>query len=266
MIKFKKSLGQNFLIDKNIIKKIALLDAIYKKNIIEIGPGSGNLSLEILKKKPKSFTAIEKDENLLKVLESKILKEKNIKLINKDILDVDLNKIIRKDSIVFGNLPYNISSQILVKFLKIKNWPPNFNKIIFMFQKEVGEKIIAKVNSKNYSRLSIITKSRLKIIKYFYVSKNSFFPRPKVDSMVIEFEPLKTKNLALKSLDTLEFITKIFFSGRRKMINKAFKKIELNFEPIIKDLKIDLKLRPEKLDEKTYFKIAQFYEVMSKKR
>ena len=131
-------------------------------------------------------------------------------------MNIDLNRIIQKDSIIFGNLPYNISSQILVKFLKFKNWPPKFNKIIFMFQREVGEKIIANVNSKNYSRLSIITKSRLKVLNYFYVSKNSFFPRPKVDSMVIEFEPIQAKNLILKSLDSLEFITKIFFSGRKK--------------------------------------------------
>ena len=161
MIKFKKSLGQNFLIDKNIVKKIILLSTIEKKNIVEIGPGSGNLSLEILKKNPKSFTAIEKDENLIKILEGKISKKKNIKLITEDVMNIDLNRIIQKDSIIFGNLPYNISSQILVKFLKFKNWPPKFNKIIFMFQREVGEKIIANVNSKNYSRLSIITKSRL---------------------------------------------------------------------------------------------------------
>ena len=200
MIKFKKSLGQNFLIDKNIVKKIILLSTIEKKNIVEIGPGSGNLSLEILKKNPKSFTAIEKDENLIKILEGKISKKKNIKLIKEDVMNIDLNRIIQKDSIIFGNLPYNISSQILVKFLKFKNWPPKFNKIIFMFQREVGEKIIANVNSKNYSRLSIITKSRLKVLNYFYVSKNSFFPRPKVDSMVIEFEPIQAKNLVNKLL------------------------------------------------------------------
>ena len=215
MIKFKKSFGKNFLIDKTIVKKIILLSTIEKKNIVEIGPGSGNLSLEILKKNPKSFTAIEKDENLIKILEGKISKKKNIKLIKEDVMNIDLNRIIQKDSIIFGNLPYNISSQILVKFLKFKNWPPKFNKIIFMFQREVGEKIIANVNSKNYSRLSIITKSRLKVLNYFYVSKNSFFPRPKVDSMVIEFEPIQAKNLILKSLDSLEFITKIFFSKKK---------------------------------------------------
>ena len=127
MIKFKKSLGQNFLIDKNIVKKIILLSTIEKKNIVEIGPGSGNLSLEILKKNPKSFTAIEKDENLIKILEGKISKKKNIKLIKEDVMNIDLNRIIQKDSIIFGNLPYNISSQILVIF-KIKIGPQNLIK------------------------------------------------------------------------------------------------------------------------------------------
>ena len=108
------------------------------------------------------------------ILEGKISKKKNIKLIKEDILNIDLNRIIQKDSTIFGNLPYNISSQILVKFIKLKNWPPKFNKIIFMFQREVGEKIIANVNSKNYSRLSIITKSRLKVLNYFY-SLSFFF-------------------------------------------------------------------------------------------
>ena len=103
MIKFKKSLGQNFLIDKNIVKKIILLSTIEKKNIVEIGPGSGNLSLEILKKNPKSFTAIENDENLIKILEGKISKKKNIKLIKEDVMNIDLNRIIQKDSIIFGN-------------------------------------------------------------------------------------------------------------------------------------------------------------------
>ena len=266
MIKFKKSLGQNFLVDKNIIKKILSLNLIYQKNVFEVGPGSGNLSLEILKENPKTFTAIEKDKKLLEILANNLNKKKNINLLNKDILKINLENLIKKDSIVFGNLPYNISSQILIKFLKFHMWLPNYKKIIFMFQKEVGEKIIAKVNDKNYSRLSIITKSRLKVLNYFHVSRNSFFPKPKVDSMIIEFEPIQIKDFNLKSLNSLEYITNTFFSGKRKMINKAFKKIKVNFEPLIKELKIDLKLRPEKIDEKTYFKIAKFYQNSLSKR
>ena len=122
-----------------------------------------------------------------------------------------------------------------------------------MFQKEVGEKIIASLGSKNYSRLSILTKSRLKILNYFYVSKNCFFPKPKVDSIVIEFQPILRKDINFKSINSLEYITNTFFSNKRKMINKTFKKLKINDHKFLKDYNIDLSLRPEKLSEKIIF-------------
>ena len=145
----KKSLGQNFLIDKNIIRKIINLTEIYNKNIIEIGPGKGALTEEILKKKPKSLVIIEKDKNLAEKLKIRYSKKKQIKIYNKDILSFDIENICNTNSAIFGNLPYNISSQILVKIIKFKKWPPKFNDIVFMFQKELGEKILAKFPSKN---------------------------------------------------------------------------------------------------------------------
>ena len=135
----KKSLGQNFLIDKNIVKKIINLIEIKNKNIIEIGPGEGALTDEILKKNPKSLSIIEKDFDLYEKLKIKYLKNKTIKIYNADILKFDIQKIVKKNSAIYGNLPYNISSQILVKILKFKNWPPNFNDLILMFQKELGD-------------------------------------------------------------------------------------------------------------------------------
>ncbi len=260
MLKFKKSLGQNLLIDKNIINKILSLSTVYKKNIVEIGPGTGNLTSEIIKKKPLKLILIEKDEKFIKILKENYEKKNNIKYVNKDILKINLEKLISKNQIVFGNLPYNISSQILVKFIKMQEWPPNYDRLIFMFQKEVGEKIIAKFKSKNYSRLSILTNSRLKILKYFYVSKNCFFPRPKVESMVIEFIPIVRKDIEFKSIDTLEYITNILFSNKRKMINKAFKKLKIDESVVQNDLNIDLRLRPENLAEAQYIKIANYYE------
>ena len=133
---FKKSLGQNFLIDKNIIKKIIRLVKIENRDIIEIGPGNGALTQEILKK-PKSLLTIEKDNTLSKKLQIKYYNNKIIKNLNADILKFDLEKINVKNSIIFGNLPYNISSQILVKLLRFKKWPPHFSDVIFMFQKEL---------------------------------------------------------------------------------------------------------------------------------
>ena len=260
MLKFKKSLGQNLLVDKNIINKILSSSSISKMKVIEIGPGTGNLTKEIIKEKPSELTLIEKDEKFIKILKENFRDEKNLKYLNKDILKVDLNKIISKKLIVFGNLPYNISSQILVKFIKVSNWPPNYSKLVFMFQKEVGEKIISKFKSKNYSRLSILTSARLKISKYFYVSKNCFFPKPKVESMVIEFVPITRKEIKFKYMETLEYVTNVFFSNKRKMINKNFKKLKINKKIDKDNLNFDLKLRPDNLSESQYYKIANFYE------
>ena len=157
-------------------------------------------------------------------------------------------------------MPYNISTQILIKFIRFNPWPPKFKKLIFMFQKEVGEKIIASLGNKNYSRLSILTKSRLKILNYFYVSKNCFFPKPKVDSIVIEFQPVVRKDVNFNSIKSLEFITNVFFSNKRKMVNKTFKKLKINDPDFLKENDIDLTLRPENLSETLYFKITEFYE------
>ena len=129
-----------------------------------------------------------------------------------------------------------------------------------MFQKEVGEKIIASLGSKNYSRLSIITKSRFKILKFFYVSKNCFFPEPKIDSMVIEFQPILRKDTNFKSIRSLEYITNVFFSNKRKMINKTFKKLRIYNDEFLKNQNINLTLRPEKLSEELFYKITEYYE------
>ena len=263
-MKFKKSLGQNLLIDKNILRKITSLTKISKKNVIEIGPGTGNLSFEILKFNPCKLLCIEKDRIFSSNLKKLSKDIENLFVINSDILRTDLKSMMLNNTVIFGNLPYNISSQILIKFIKINPWPPNFERLIFMFQKEVGEKIIADYGNKNYSRLSIITKSRLKIKKYFYVSKNCFLPKPKVDSIVIEFKPYVNGNLNLKSINTLEYITNFFFSNKRKMINKALKKLNINDQNFLKKEKINTNLRPENLTEKNYYKIAEFYEKIVK--
>ena len=139
MIKFnKKSLGQNFLKDKNIINKILSLTKLKNKNIIEIGPGSGALTNQIIKQNPKSLVAIEKDNLLSKELKTKYYNNKIIKILNKDFLKLDFEKLNTKESIIIGNLPYNVSSQILVKIIRSKKWPPNFSDIIFMFQKSLA--------------------------------------------------------------------------------------------------------------------------------
>ena len=254
----KKSLGQNFLIDKNIIKKIINLSNIQNRHVIEIGPGNGELTDEIINNKPKSITLIEKDFDLSKRLKKKYSENKNLKLFNNDILKFDLEKIIKKESMIIGNLPYNISSQILVKIIKFKKWPPDFFDLIFMFQKELGEKIVGLYQTPNYGRISILANSRLKVIKKFFVSPNCFRPKPKITSMVIHFKP-KSTLLSIKDILSLEKVTKIFFSNKRKMINKNIKKLFTQKQ--INSLKqLDIKSRPTELNPEMYYKITKLYE------
>ena len=164
----KKSLGQNFLIDKNIIIKIVDLVKIKNKNIIEIGPGKGALTEELLKRQPKSLHLIEKDKDFIKDLNNKYSQNNIVNIHHADILKFDLEKIILKNTSIFGNLPYNISSQILTKIIKFKKWPPNFENVVFMFQKELGERILGKFSTEEYGRLSILTSYRMKFLKKIF--------------------------------------------------------------------------------------------------
>ena len=173
MIKAKKSLGQNFLIDKNIVDKITNIIEIKDKSILEIGPGTGNLTLSILKKKPKKLLVVEKDDNLAKELKENFSGE--ITIINDDILDLNENLLSREELIVFGNLPYNISTEILCKW--ILNLDDNkiwFKNLILMFQKEVADRIISSFNTSDYGRLSILTNWKLNVKKIFDIKPNSF--------------------------------------------------------------------------------------------
>tara|TARA_B100001989_G_scaffold245861_1_gene216089 strand:- start:830 stop:1618 length:789 start_codon:yes stop_codon:yes gene_type:complete len=255
----KKSLGQNFLIDKNIIKKIIDIVDIRNKNIIEIGPGTGALTEEILKNNPKSLILIEKDISLHENLILKFSHNNILKLYNDDILNINIEKLIKEETVIFGNLPYNISSQILVKFLKFKTWPPKFNDLILMFQKELADKIIGEYLSTNYGRLSIISNYRLKVFKKFNISANCFIPKPKVTSTLLHFRPIKKNKFKIKNINNLEKVTNVLFSGRRKMINKNIKKI-LSEKEISQIEGLQLKSRPSQLNPDIYYKITEFFE------
>ena len=257
-IRPKKSLGQNFLIDKNIIKLIINLGGIIEDNIlVEVGPGTGNLTEQILLKNPKKLILIEKDKNLAKHLLEKF--NNKIMLINDDILNVEENELSDKKMIIFGNLPYNISTQILAKWIKHKNLNSIFKKFILMFQKEVSDRILANTNQKNYGRLSILSSWRLNIKKIKEISPKSFFPSPKVKSTILLIEP-KTNFFEIKNPKNLEYITNIFFNQRRKMIKKPLTILFKNKDEISKKLKLNLNLRPQNLSPLVYFKLCKEYE------
>ena len=252
-IRPKKSLGQNFLSDKNVIKSIVKIGNIKNNNtILEIGPGTGNLTEFILKKKPKNFFVIEKDYNLVKFLYEKF--DNKINIINKDVLNFELNTISKEKIIVYGNLPYNISTEILIKWITDNKKFESCKKLILMFQKEVADRVIAKTNSKNYGRLSIISNWRMDVKKEFDINPNCFFPKPKVDSTLLSFEP-KKKYFNLKNPNNLEKITNVFFNQRRKMIKNPLKQIFKNPYIIVQKLKLDTNLRPQNLSPLNYFEI-----------
>ncbi len=259
MIKAKKSLGQNFLIDKNILEKIVRYTDIKNRTILEVGPGTGNLTSYILKQKPKKVIVIEKDNNLAEHLKN-IFKNKII-LINKDILEVNESLLSQEKLIVFGNLPYNISTEILSKWiisLKQNFW---FDHLILMFQKEVADRIISKTNSSNYGRLSILSNWKLKIKKICDIKPGSFLPKPKIDSTLLIFTP--KNNFYEIDPKNLENITRTFFNQRRKMLKKPYNKIFNGNLNISKKLKIDLNLRPQNLDFETYYKLTNEYEKLN---
>jgi 16S rRNA (adenine1518-N6/adenine1519-N6)-dimethyltransferase len=256
-IKAKKSLGQNFLIDREVLEKIVSITEIAGKEVLEIGPGSGNLTTYILKQKPKKLYVVEKDDELAILLKEKF--DTEIEIINDDILKVSEDKISDQKLSVFGNLPYNISTEILSRW--ILNIGSNFwfQSLVLMFQKEVADRIVSEFNNSKYGRLSILSSWKLNVKKIIDIKPQSFSPRPKVDSSLLLFTP-KVNFFELKDPKNLEKITRIFFSHRRKMLKKPFNQVFANGKQVAEKFGIDLNLRPQNLEPKTYFKLVKEYE------
>ena len=228
----KKSLGQNFLIDQNIIKKICNLLSSKNLKVIEIGPGDGRLTEQLLYNNPKELKIIEIDPDLIAILKSKFNKNQKIKIINEDILNYQFTE---KIDLIISNLPYNISSQILVKICLMENPPIN---LILMFQKEFAERLI----NKKLNSLNSLVNCFYEINYNFNVSKNCYRPIPKIDSTVLSFK--RRKKILLEKIEIKEFIKfkRNLFSHKRKTLNNLLKDYNFNKE------KFDLKLRVEDLN------------------
>ena len=257
MIKAKKSLGQNFLTDRNVLEKIVNTTKIKNKTVLEIGPGTGNLTSFILKNNPKKLVVIEKDRDLANNLENTF--NNQLTIINDDVLNINENFLFDEKVTVFGNLPYNISTEILSRWitnLKDNFW---FDCLILMFQKEVADRIIAKFNTQAYGRLSILSNWKLDIKKICDVSPDSFYPKPKIISSLLFFSP-KKKFFPIENPLNLEKITRIFFSHRRKMLKKPFNQIFNGNTDLLNRFNLDLNLRPQNLDFDTYYKLTIEYE------
>ena len=234
----KKKFSQNFLVDGNILNKIMDLIPSENLNILEIGPGDGKLTDKIILRNPKSLTLVEIDDDLIKELSKKYLKYKIIKLIKSDILRFELNK---EYHLVISNLPYHISSQILLKLILLEKNP---KILILMFQKEFAKKVL----DKKLNSLNSIIKCFYSVKLNFNISKNCFRPVPKVDSTILTFKKLENKLLKNNEIEEFILFKRKLFTKKRKSLKNILKKYDLGSS-------FNLNLRAENLEHKELIKI-----------
>lgn len=255
---YKKKYGQNFLINNSIAKKIIELTDIYNENILEIGPGNLILSKLILDKKPKKYIAVEIDKDIFNK-HKKFFSLSNAKILNEDALSINEVNLFKNENFkIISNLPFNISTQLLIKWLEIKCKSNNnpIKQMILMFQKELSKRITAKVNDKYYGRLSVLTSAFFNTKELIVVKNNEFYPVPKVDASVIIFDPIIKNKIEKKNFNKLKELTFLFFNSRRK---KNKKKIINYFDKYqIKTLNLNkfYELRPENIDAELYYKMC----------
>ena len=261
-LKPKKKLGQNFLHDKNIISSIINKAKVNNENILEIGPGPGILTEYILKNRVNSLFAIEKDQ----AFESNLGKikghyQETFKYLIHDVIDFDFNQLTYNSFKIISNLPYNISVPFILKMVKNQNTIP-WKEMILMVQKEVAERIMARIGTKSYGRLSIMVNLKNKVTKILDVKPSSFIPRPKVDSTVIKIVP-KSR---LTNVDdkVFEKIVKISFSQRRKKIKNNLDQLNINTALLLKLSNINPNLRAENIDIDGFCRISTNYKNLSK--
>ena len=257
----KKKFGQNFLTDQSIVEKIILSAGdIENKSIIEIGGGSGNLTKYLLKAKPKRLLVIEIDKDCNRIL-SKVLENSSIEteLISNDILNTDIYSYFSEPPVIFGNLPYNISTKILAKLLTEKNGAPKWDKLLLMFQLEVANRIVAKPHTKQYGRLSLFSQFYSFPSLKFQISRNSFFPVPKVESALVKFQK-NCENYAKYNQELFHDIVKKSFQSRRKMLKNTLKTNYGDIFELMKLCGIAENSRPENVTVKQFCELTRAIE------
>lgn len=251
-IKINRSLGQNFLFDLNITDKIVKKSKPIASTIIEIGSGPGSLTRSILKNKSAFVYAIDKDQQSKTMLtELKMICKNRLEIIIDDALHYPIWELGKAPRQIIANLPYNVGTKMLIMWLKNIQ---KFDLLTLMFQKEVADRIIAKPGSKNYGRLSILTNWLTQSSKLFDIPNEAFIPRPKVNSSVIQLKPLPEPIFDV-SFESLEKLTHLAFSQRRKMLKTSLKGV--NGKKILEELNISPNLRPEDLSVIDFCKIAK---------
>lgn len=250
-----KKLGQNFIFDETLCDKIVKASGLQEDNIaLEIGPGPAGLTRSILNASPKQLTVIEMDARCIPLLEEIKAVYPNLTIKQADALKVNLSELVTNEKVtIVSNLPYNIGSVLLTSWLVQSE---KINSMTLMLQREVVDRIIAKPGIKSYGRLSVICQIVCKITKCFDVSPKAFYPEPKIWSSVVRLEP-KKNTPSLQLLTTIEQITNLAFSGRRKMIKSSLKALSPDILPILEKLSIKESLRAENLSPDDYLALAK---------
>lgn len=256
----KKALGQNFLLDKNVTDKIIASSLKEQKitsfegaHVFEVGPGPGGLTRSALQAVPQKMTVIELDERCVKIMQDIQSKTGNVlEILNQDALDFDFTFAEDLPKHIVSNLPYNVSVPLLVKWLAdIKS----YRSMTLMFQKEVADRILAPIRTKDYGRISILAQLQCKITRLFDLSPECFTPAPKIWSSVLLFQPLDNP-LNKQEIEALEKVTAQTFSMRRKMIRQSLKSVK-NLEEICQDTGILPTMRPEEITPLQFLALAK---------
>ncbi len=252
----KKSLGQNFLFDLNLTRRIARsAGPLEGFTIVEIGPGPGGLTRALLMEGASRVIAIERDERTLPALaEISAAYPGKLSVIAEDALEVDWANIISGPAKIVANLPYNVATVLLVGWLTQGMWPPWFSSLTLMFQKEVAERIVAKPGGKDYGRLSVLCQYSCNVKKLFDVNRSAFTPAPKVTSSIVQLIPKPAAGCDVKDL---EKVTASAFGQRRKMLRSSLKGAFDNPEEILAELGINPELRAEQLQVSDFIKLAE---------
>ena len=251
----KKSLGQNFLLDLNLTRKIARAAAVEGKTVYEVGPGPGGLTRALLMEGAAKVIAVERDTRCLPAL-AQIAEAYPGKLdvINADAMEMDEAALLPQGTAIAANLPYNVGTALLIKWLTVENWPPFWPSLTLMFQREVAERIIAKPDSEHYGRLSVLAGWRTKAKILFDVNRSAFVPPPSVTSSIVRLEPL-AEPVAPAALKDLENVTAAAFGQRRKMLRQSLKK--LGGEALLEKAGVNPTARAEELDIRQFAALAR---------
>jgi 16S rRNA (adenine1518-N6/adenine1519-N6)-dimethyltransferase len=253
----KKVLGQNFILDLNLTRRIAREAGIAGATVYEVGPGPGGLTRALIAEGAERVVAVERDQRALPALaEIAAVKPGALEVVEGDALEIGEPALlarlgVREPVPVVANLPFNIGTALLVKWLTVASWPPWWSSLTLMFQKEVARRVCAKPGSEDYGRLSVLAQWRGQARILFDVSPRAFVPPPKVTSSVLHVEPLAAPRCEARLAD-LEAVTQAAFGQRRKMLRGSLKALTLDAGVLLDAAGVDGTMRAEDLD------LAQF--------